>query len=163
MTHFHVISVFRSHSSHGLRCMGILRQCFSHLRVYSPEQWPDPNTLYISSLIHSPFERFNFVHFSLSNRQVSPHVISYCCIALTLLIVGILCPCHPGYRTSTSAIPCAWPSPTCLGLMAILHSFYQCLVASSLPEICVPPLISPTSCLPLLNRNWSNSYVHQLL
>ena len=138
-------------------------QCFSHLRVYSPEQWPDPNTLYISSLIHSPFERSNFVHFSLSNRQVSPHVISCCRIALTLLIVGILCPCHPGYRTSTSAIPCAWPSPTCLGLMAILHSFYQCLVASSLPEICIPPLIYPTSCLPLLNRNWPNSYEHQLL
>ena len=29
--------------------------------------------------------------------------------------------------------------------------------------MCIPPLIYPTSCLPLLNRNWPNSYVHQLL
>ena len=108
-------------------------QCFSHLRVYSPDQWSNPNTLCTSSLMHSPFERSNFVHFSLSNRQVSPHVIACCRIALTLLIVGILCPRHPRYRTSTGAIPCAWPSSTCLGLMAILHSFFQCLVASSLP------------------------------
>jgi len=29
--------------------------------------------------------------------------------------------------------------------------------------MCIPPLIYPTSCLPLLNRNWPNSYVYQLL
>ena len=85
MTHFHVISVFRSHSSHGLRCMGILRHSVSATGGYT----------------------------LLSNGRIPTHFISVLYSILHsngLILCTSLCRTGKLVRTSFLAVVLHWPS-----------------------------------------------------